>query len=715
MAHLTSATVSIALAISPTVATSQTLATAPSTTTSPGLFVRVMEKPAPATVAAVAAMGQPQAVELSAGESVRQRIEARCGTLDLAYVDAFLTENRPAHPALTADDLGAAAGGETFIFPFCLPSKLVPYVVRPGDSVGKIYSERNIPLDASGVQATLTAGVELINAELSALKAMGALLNAQALTERNRGFIASENARRFVAANPGIDPTSLQVGQKILIDAGSRSSLMPLRDGVSSAGAEAKLRLASQRDSLPKNAIQQGHPASLIDKVKKLDAGSCDMVPGKPWPFSIPDFKASLAANTAHRKNRAPEEVTVLVVDTGYSPLMKGRAIPEASLGFVRGYGSLAGKVQVGINVSDMDDNPEAPDALESFLHGSEVAATLLGGSWLEPERSNIPLPLITFASLAGFTNAIGFYLDPNGLGRAYDQAAASNIHIINASVSVDPPYQDFKKYLKDGSVLLITAAGNVPGPPQAFPNNALTWPGALGGNPQQASPGLVISVGAHNPKNEPLYFSRLGRQQVDLLAPGCLIPTFSVAADQVVAEVRSGTSYAAPIVSLVAAMLAAESLPNWAIKNRLIATVDVDGRLATSVWSSGRLNAPRALRAYEDYVAADRVTYDDDTIEKGPVELWGRLVARQEQVMLCGEQIDKSALRMLARSKRGAGAEGWMGWQDLSTAPTAITGISSCPVSEPVTGALKFELTNGRTATVLIEDVRMFAARSLN
>ncbi len=686
---------------------------------SPGLFVRIAGGEAPSIVAALAKVGEPQELALAPGESVRDRITARCGLVDLAYVGAFLEENRAARPELAAADLDLPAAGGIFIFPFCLPAHSVPYSVRRGDSIGDIFSRLAVPLDASGLQKALSEGEPLSNASLSRLQTIEMLSDARALTSNNSGFAATENARRFVAENPGIDPLSLQVGDKINIAIGQREGFVPLREGFDAALARTLLAKAAQRDKAGASgvAFKKAQPASLIGEVKDLREGSCDMVAGRDWPFSIPEFKAALEANSRRRGTTALRPVTVLLVDTGYDPRMLGKAIPDASLGEVESFvsGAIA---RIGVNTAEQNNDPDAPEGLASSLHGSEVAATLLGGSWLEGERANIPLPKVAFASLARYSGLTReFYLDPEGVGRAYTQAWSTNprIQIINASVSVDPPYQSFKNYLKDETVLLVAAAGNVPGAPQAFDKTALTWPGAMGGNPLHANPGLVISVGAHNPNGDALYFSRLGEMQVDLLAPGCRIPTFSYADDRITQKDRNGTSFAAPIVSLAASLLAGEALSNHAIKNRLITTVDVDGNLAEAVWSSGRLNVARALRVYEDYVAADRVTYTDadgtnPREVKGPVEIWG--LAHQEEVRLCGSWIPKGDLRMLARMVRPDTPEEWKAWRYVPS----YTAISSllCPTSYPVKGSLKFEIEGG-TATVDIKDVRMFAARARN
>ena len=109
----------------------------------------------------------------------------------------------------------------------------------------------------------------------------------------------------------------------------------------------------------------------LIGEVKDLREGSCDMVAGRDWPFSIPEFKAALEANSRRRGTTALRPVTVLLVDTGYDPRMLGKAIPDASLGEVESFvsGAIA---RIGVNTAEQNNDPDAPEGLASSLNGIE-------------------------------------------------------------------------------------------------------------------------------------------------------------------------------------------------------------------------------------------------------------------------------------------------------------------------------------------------------
>lgn len=221
---------------------------------------------------------------------------------------------------------------------------------------------------------------------------------------------------------------------------------------------------------------------------------------------------------------------------------------------------------------------------------------------------------------------------------------------------------------------------------------------------------------GGARPAGKPLYFSRLGRDQVDLLAPGCLIPTFTwsgVAGAPVEVVTRNGTSFAAPIVSFLAALLSAEGMSPWMIKDRLIVSADVDGDLANLVWSSGRLNLTKALSVYRDYI----VYADDPTNHpEATTVVVGSLVGKQDEVEICGVTITKRDLRKLAvapsadKTKPGK----WMGWKSVYGS-TALGRLDSCPSTDPITGQLDLELDDGTIKTVPLMKVVDFVGSAFN
>src|SRR5262249_53124705 len=146
------------------------------------------------------------------------------------------------------------------------------------------------------------------------------------------------------------------------------------------------------------------------------------------------------------------------------------------------------------------------------------------------------------------------------------------------------------------------------------IPRERQVWPAAVGGKPSTTSidAPVVISVGAHNGAGNLAGFSNHSRTKVAILAPGCMIPSYKLAGDppaftdppRAEAAFVSGTSFAAPIVSFVAALITSDqSLQSpSAVKERIIVGTDFYYDLRKDVFSSGILNVGKAL-AYRFYV----------------------------------------------------------------------------------------------------------------
>ncbi|MCU0288524.1 MAG: S8 family serine peptidase [Acidobacteria bacterium] len=131
-------------------------------------------------------------------------------------------------------------------------------------------------------------------------------------------------------------------------------------------------------------------------------------------------------------------------------------------------------------------------------------------------------------------------------LARAINQALDAGANIINISGGQFEPSGEAEVYLAkaiktciDNKVLVISAAGN-------NGCNCHHVPASIPG---------VIAVGAMNLQGKPTEFSNWGRkyQQNGILAPGKDIPTASLGGG---VNLKSGTSYAAAIVTGIAALM---------------------------------------------------------------------------------------------------------------------------------------------------------------
>jgi subtilisin family serine protease len=188
-------------------------------------------------------------------------------------------------------------------------------------------------------------------------------------------------------------------------------------------------------------------------------------------------------------------------------------------------------------------------------------------------------------------------FLDRNGEGntadaaQAIDYAIASGAKVINASWGGPAFSQTLYQAVKragDAGVLFVAAAGNSAANADTSPD----YPAAF-------DLPNVISVAASAPDDDLLYFSNYGRKTVDLAAPGEEIySTVSVHSGVSGYGTFSGTSMAAPYVSGAAALYLARYPDSsvQAVRDAILASVDLVPALSTKTATGGRLNLARTL-----------------------------------------------------------------------------------------------------------------------
>jgi hypothetical protein len=134
----------------------------------------------------------------------------------------------------------------------------------------------------------------------------------------------------------------------------------------------------------------------------------------------------------------------------------------------------------------------------------------------------------------------------------------------------------------------------------------------------------------------------------VDLLAPGCAIPA-SDGQGGIVKEY--GTPIATATVSFVAGLVRSlgETDPR-AIKNRLLASVDVDPLLEGRAWTSGRLNAIKAVSVRSDVI---------ETTAAGDNLLFGRLEDETVLGQCCDDETTGKLLANLLKVRPNVQRDG--------------------------------------------------------
>ncbi|MEP0961353.1 MAG: S8 family serine peptidase [Roseobacter sp.] len=321
------------------------------------------------------------------------------------------------------------------------------------------------------------------------------------------------------------------------------------------------------------------------------------------WPFSASDVLSQLAI-TRSIVSRPYSKQRILVLDTGYFPnLIPTQWTPNGAVKSVSQAPSLTNNTRVvdGVNLAELSDNPLPPDGYELGWHGMSVADLALGGQGIHAFRSiSNSFPSVVFAgSMKAFGTSRTPQISPVSLNNAYQYADENEISVINVSFLINSEIASFREVLRQrgDDILLVVAAGN----DGRNLSEVNSWPAFLGGVRRSDFPGAVLSVGSHDPSGEISIFSRFNKDLVDILAPGCDVPTIELAGDAVenlrMEEiVASGTSYAAPLVSFTAAMLSGFGMRPFEIKDRINISAQTVHALSNKTFSSGILSVEDAL-----------------------------------------------------------------------------------------------------------------------
>lgn len=314
-----------------------------------------------------------------------------------------------------------------------------------------------------------------------------------------------------------------------------------------------------------------GNLVQELAQLSKITAASPNYVCISPFALSMNSrfdgaipvtAQAQDAIDTAwapHLMVRAPE---ALAREPGDSAVLLGLI----DSGIVLDHPELAGRLRAGWDTVDLNSDGISPgikllgenrhadsSPLDQFVgHGMACAGIMSGlGLQLAPglagDAQIIPLRALAAAQLPGRAN-------PVGLGSIADLDLAMKLSVdlgakvINMSFGTDDtsllpenpkPHADTVRYALEHGCILVAASGN---------NGQWTryWPAAHEG---------VIAVGAVGEDGQPSAFSTRG-EHVSLCAPGERILSTGLTGYQHV----TGTSFAAPFVAAVCALLVARS-----------------------------------------------------------------------------------------------------------------------------------------------------------
>ncbi len=275
---------------------------------------------------------------------------------------------------------------------------------------------------------------------------------------------------------------------------------------------------------------------------------------------------------------------------------------PDLAANIVNGYDFIE---------DDDDPSPNPESGLEpcaSDNHGTSVAGMIgavgnngkgiAGVSW---NVSIMPLKIgCTYNATLEF-DAIKYAIDKGA-------------DIINMSYGgpLDSPYkQQITELVKKSNILLITSAGNFHGNNDDAPMY-----------PAELDVPNILSVGASDASRNLLHWSQYGATSVDLAAPGKDILTTKYESggytDTNGIELLNGTSFSAPIVSGVAALLKAKgstSVTALDLKGALMASVNPFKNTTGKLVSDGVVDAKAALDMLstpKPVIVVKQVSWDD-------------------------------------------------------------------------------------------------------
>jgi hypothetical protein len=552
------------------------------------------------------------------GETLDKILRAICGSQGVRADDYLAKATLELNGAESLDQL--VDPGVAVAVPFCLEVQRVK--IERGDTVEQLLRERHGEFGPHAVRQT--CGLNRQEGPMDCLEFTRHLQPDEEI------YLPTSRERVFVTRRQGFVPTN---------DAQIPITLAQF-EGISNAMTALQLEAAAP----PANAYRYIEFVSLDEASSAPDCGPQTV----PLTFSVQKLAERLAVENQAAALASTERTAIVgVIDSGLGGI--GGPFFDVRF-FAANRSDIAGNHTddepngyyddvYGMNLNGGNQNgsiaPYGADRQRS--HGTKIASLILGGpEWvhnLAPTiASRIQLKIVNFSNASD-----GYPLAYYALNPAIGYLVEQNADVINMSLASELTVESAVNAMeKANRTLFVTAAGNEPKGRDLASYGA--YPAGQGGRVGRFRDQL-ITVGAHDNDGNWAPFSNFSREYVDLLAPGCALPTVDLDGNEVK---ENGTSVATAIVSFAAGLVSSlgERLPH-AIKNRLLASVDVDPRLERKAWTSGRLNVVKAVSLRHDLIelAAQPGNYQ-----------FGRLVDRDELRKFCADKLKRPFLERLVK-----------------------------------------------------------------
>lgn len=340
-------------------------------------------------------------------------------------------------------------------------------------------------------------------------------------------------------------------------------------------------------------------PSRLISHVSGMDAAPpCDVEPTAPEWFITSIGFDRLPLEVLRGQN----EVIIAIMDSGIDRNDKRfslwQNLPEA-IGVPKRDDDRNGYFDdtFGCDFISQSDFPvDDQRSSEYRSHGTHVAGLASGRFLSEPlaqaVSQRVRAMILKIAKHDGD-------VDNGAVNDAIVYSQNKNASVVNMSFEGDFSASINKHIKEDPARLYVAAAGNGDQFKRGLDlerDNIRRFPAKLSRELDN-----VISVAAHNVDNQLACFSNFGRTTVDLAAPGVQVES-TVTGNELMKI--SGTSQAAPLVSLAAALLYSQGLREpWLVKQRILASVDFVPAYRGKLTSEGKLNVAKALSVYDDVI----------------------------------------------------------------------------------------------------------------
>jgi subtilase family protein len=529
------------------------------------------------------------------------------------------------------------------------------------------------------------------------------------MMERYMGYSGVVTQRALLDANPSLkgDLSAIRQGMSLslpyAVDAISfrlREDLRDPRESLRRFIAEfANLVIRKPSGPVEVDLVRDVAPAGAMAADTQCVADQAT------WPFNRSEVDSVLRDFVMARAPLGP--ITIVVADTGIARTDVPRLIlfdntEEAGSLEEDGRDNDDDRIKddrYGANMDPLGGFPLRSDTYDRAAHGISVAGMALGGLRDDALQRDFVTPTLKLAIanvVRSNSTQSEHYITEVALMNSLDLARAFRARVVNWSIESRGVMNQLQQRLQDDQSLIVIAAGN-----------SGQFLDAIGGFPASFVKGRpdtnAIVVGAHGPDKMPLEWSNFGAGTVNLLAPGCRVDTLGTT-DRVTVD---GTSFAAPLVTFTAALLAAEGVSQpKQIKMRILSTVDLDRRLENWVGSAGRLNIAKALAIHRDVI---EMPSDGSGSTPGSMRL-GSVTWDTSTLSICDSTVEVRDLVRLAPyyssdPERPMLAE----WMDFDQSGKATYVRQQCPRAD---ASFRFVGIDGTSETLSVGAIADFVAK---